>query len=150
MEPHREADSADLGELRRRRAELRDSMGALEQALAVATASPGWVAGARTAVHELSDDVDEHIEVTEGPGGLHQAILDGDLRLANAVIRLAEEHAVIQARVAELVDHVDADRPDIEDVRDHGTGVLALLVRHRQRGADLIFEAYETDIGGET
>jgi hypothetical protein len=28
--------------------------------------------------------------------------------------------------------------------------LLGLLVRHRQRGSDLVYEAYELDIGGET
>ena len=33
-------------------------------------------------------------------------------------------------------------------MREHGTTVLGRIVRHRQRGADLIYEAYATDIGG--
>jgi hypothetical protein len=39
---------------------------------------------------------------------------------------------------------------DVDRVRDLGTALLGRLVRHRQRGADLVFEAYEFDIGGET
>jgi hypothetical protein len=38
--------------------------------------------------------------------------------------------------------------PDAEAVRKQGTNLLGRLVRHRQRGADLIYEAYQTDIGG--
>jgi len=40
-------------------------------------------------------------------------------------------------------------REDIEAVRALGTDVVADISRHRQRGADLIYEAYEHDIGGE-
>jgi hypothetical protein len=40
--------------------------------------------------------------------------------------------------------------PDVDTVRDLGTALLARLVRHRQRGSDLIYEAYTADIGGET
>jgi hypothetical protein len=36
----------------------------------------------------------------------------------------------------------------VDAVRERGTRLLGHLVRHRQRGADLIFEAYQTDIGG--
>jgi len=43
---------------------------------------------------------------------------------------------------------VPADQVDA--IRAHGTALLARLARHRQRGADLIHEAYEVDIGGET
>jgi len=39
---------------------------------------------------------------------------------------------------------------DVDSVRDLGTALLGRLVRHRQRGSDLVFEAYEVDIGGET
>jgi hypothetical protein len=35
-------------------------------------------------------------------------------------------------------------------VRELGTQLLATLSRHRQRGADLVYEAYQVDIGGDT
>ena len=34
--------------------------------------------------------------------------------------------------------------------RQRGATFLGMLSRHRQRGADLVFDAYQTDIGGET
>ena len=39
---------------------------------------------------------------------------------------------------------------DVEGVRDLGTALLGRLIRHRQLGSDLIYEAYTADIGGET
>ncbi len=50
----------------------------------------------------------------------------------------------------------DAARPaglgmeDVAALRDLGTSLLGRLVRHRQRGSDLVYEAYEFDIGGDT
>jgi hypothetical protein len=41
-------------------------------------------------------------------------------------------------------------KEDVEEIRDLGTTLLGLLVRHRQRGSDLVYEAYELDVGGET
>jgi hypothetical protein len=35
-------------------------------------------------------------------------------------------------------------------LRGWTSDLLHELSRHRQRGADLVYEAYETDIGGET
>jgi len=35
-----------------------------------------------------------------------------------------------------------------EEVRVELTALLAALARHRQRGADLIYEAFAVDIGG--
>jgi hypothetical protein len=44
----------------------------------------------------------------------------------------------------------DRSDGDVDHVRELGTTLLGALVRHRQRGADLVFEAYQVDIGGET
>lgn len=37
-----------------------------------------------------------------------------------------------------------------DQIRRLGTTLLGLLVSHRQRGSDLLYEAYGFDIGGET
>ncbi|MDQ1458785.1 MAG: hypothetical protein QOI08_269, partial [Actinomycetota bacterium] len=35
-----------------------------------------------------------------------------------------------------------------DELRVELTALLAALARHRQRGADLVFEAYAVDLGG--
>ena len=155
MEPSvstRTENRSELAAVRIRRAELRDALAALEHALAAPASGRSVVWG--EAVHvlavDLADDFGAHVEVTEGPGGLHQAILSGDLRLANAVDALTAEHAEIAADIAALV--ADSAAPvgpgDVDGLRERGTKLLGHLSRHRQRGADLIYEAFETDIGG--
>jgi hypothetical protein len=151
MDPDRLAPGAELDAARRRRAQLRESLDALERALA----SPAvgrpliWGERVRSVLAEVADDLREHVEVTEGADGLYQAILAQDLRLANAVAALTAEHAEITARLARILDVAEAPvtAPDVPDVRERATALLGLLVRHRQRGADLVFEAYATDIG---
>ena len=146
------ATRAELDAVRVRRAELREALDAFERALAAPAAGRAVVWG--EAVHagllELADDFGAHVEVTEGPDGLHQSILSGDLRLANAVGALTAEHEQIAAEISELV--ADSEAPvgveDVEGLREQGTRLLGHLIRHRQRGADLIYEAFETDIGG--
>jgi hypothetical protein len=127
-------------------------MGALEGALSAPAAGRAVVWGERVheALVELADDFVDHIEVTEGPDGLHQAILAGALRLANAVNALAEEHITITAEITALVKETEppVTPTDVDVARDRATSLLGRLVRHRQRGADLIYEAYDTDIGG--
>jgi len=152
MEPTVSTRKSELDAVRVRRAELRESMGRLERALAAPASGRAVVWG--ELVHDvllgLAEDFHEHIEVTEGPAGLHHAIMAGDLRLANAVNALAAEHSQIAAQIDELV--MGTEPPvtpqDAEAVRGRGTILLGRLVRHRQRGADLIYEAYQTDIGG--
>jgi hypothetical protein len=152
MEPIVTTRKAELDAVRTRRAELRESMSHLEDALAAPAVARAVVWGERVhaALVGMADDFAEHVEVTEGPDGLHQAILAGDLRLANAVNSLAAEHTEIAAQIAALVAVTEAPvtEPDVDTTLDQGTSLLARLVRHRQRGADLIYEAYDTDIGG--
>jgi len=144
--------NTELDALRKRRAELRDSMGAVERALAAAATGRAVVWGERVhdALQEMADDWREHVVVTEGPGGLHESILTGALRLANAVRALADEHEFIATDIAEAIAATQAPvgEDDVEPIREQATGLLGRLVRHRQRGADLIYEAYATDIGG--
>jgi hypothetical protein len=146
------ATHAELAAVRVHRAELREALGAFERALAAAAAGRAvvWGEGVHACVLELADDFGAHVEITEGPDGLHQSILAGDLRLSNAVNALAAEHAQIANEIAHLV--ADSEAPvgaeDVHDLREQGTRLLGHLVRHRQRGADLIYEAYQTDIGG--
>lgn len=142
----------ELDAVRIRRAEMRESLGGLEQALAAPAPRQEslWGAGVHAALTALAAGFTAHIEVTEGPGGLHEAILGGDLRLANAVAALTAQHAQISQRLDALVD--DSAAPvgtaDVEQLRERATDLLAALARHRQRGADLIYEAFATDIGG--
>lgn len=150
------ADPGDrmVSELRRRRAELRASMSAVEHALASPAAGRGehWAEWLRMALVELYDDLREHVAITEGPGGLYQELARTAPRLAGPVEQLTREHEQIVRTVEELLTWVDVtDRvPDVVEVRRIGTELLTTLMRHRQRGADLVFEAYDVDIGGET
>ena len=139
--------------LRRRRAELRGSIDALERALAAP--APGrvaaWAERVRRAAVELSADLRAHVEITEGPDGLHGAVLATAPRLGNAVRRLGREHVQLRAHVDNLLARLDrlAGEDGVEAARTRGTLLLDQLIRHRQRGADLVFEAYHADIGGE-
>lgn len=145
-------DQAFLKDLRRRRADLRESMNALEHALA-APAVGGrerWSERVRAALVELSGDFRGHVEMTEGEQGLYQEVLSTAPRLTEAVHRLTHEHHDIKARLDELVELSAAGDADVDRLRGVGTELLGTLVRHRQRGSDLVYEAYEFDMGGET
>jgi hypothetical protein len=142
----------ELDAVRIRRAELRETLGAMEYTLASPASGRAviWGEAVHASLVMLADDFSAHVDVTEGPDGLHQAILAGDLRLANAVEALTGEHAQIAEDIASLV--ADSAAPvtaaDVADLRERATTLLGHLLRHRQRGADLIYEAYQTDIGG--
>jgi hypothetical protein len=141
-----------LDAVRRRRAELRESLYEVERALAAPASgrAAAWGEQVHAALAAMAGDFREHIAVTEGPDGLHHSILDGDLRLANAVDALTAEHVRIAATLTDLVGTTQSPiaAEDVADVREQATHLLTQVIRHRQRGSDLIYEAYATDIGG--
>jgi hypothetical protein len=155
MEPRSSpAEQQMLDELRRRRGELLDSIRAVEQALAAP--APGrqarWAERVHVALVELAADFREHVNITEGPNGVYGELLVTAPRLELAVSGLTREHAVIREQIEFAIAGAVAagTSEQVDAVREAVTGLLARLHRHRQRGSDLIFEAYEVDIGGET
>jgi hypothetical protein len=148
-------DSDLLRQARSQRADLRKAMGQLERA--VARPAPGRVAEWADLVHdalvELAAAFERHIAVTEGGNGFLAEIAEHSPRLINAINRLIEEHGRIRAELSSALDHLrgllaTADEAAIAAVREHVTGLVAALARHRQHGADLVYEAHAVDIGG--
>ncbi len=142
--------------VRSRRAGLRTAMSGLEQALAAPAPHrvDEWRQGVADSLASLHDVWTRHIVETEAPGAFLDELVDEAPRLSTPAARLRREHieilgvitradrAIRQTLLEE--DHdlfVDATRADL-------TEMLCALAHHRQRGADLIFAAYDVDIGG--
>lgn len=138
---------------KRQRAELQESMAALEQALAAPATGRAaqWTERVHVALVELESDLREHMQSTEEPGGLHAGLLAAAPRLAGPVARLARDHVRLRDAVHDLCNLTGepGTADSVPEVRTHGTALLSELARHRQRGSDLVWEAYEVDIGGE-
>jgi hypothetical protein len=148
-------DDENFQALRARRAGFRAAMGDLERA--VAAPAPGrideWVSGVRDALEALRDVVDRHVHATESPGGFLDEIIAVEPRLANQSVRLRDEHGEIVDAIAVASARLRAGTsfaPEewVEAMRDRLLALLGTLARHRQRGADLVYEAYAVDIGG--
>ena len=138
---------------RHRRAELLAAINDLERALAAPSAEPGWTEHLGDQVEVLRHSFADHVAATESTDGMYADILRTAPRLSRGVQRLVAEHddaTVSIEALAKLVDDAppDADPAWVDLIRDEATELLARLVRHRQRGADLVFEAYQRDIGG--
>jgi exonuclease VII large subunit len=135
----------------RRRRELRDALVAFEDALA----SPirdrvSWRAEAADALAHLARAFDEHVAETEGRGGLYEEMSETAPHVAAKANRLREEHPQIAASLAEAARALSTPLPDeaaIDALRDELQRVMGRIVRHRQHGADLVWEAYAVDIG---
>jgi hypothetical protein len=153
MEPTVSPSDPVLDAVRTRRISLRASMGNVEIALAAPATGRTvvWNEGVRSAVQDLQSCMHEHVQATEGPAGFHREILTAAPRLAHAVAVSVREHAVIVQLIADVLARGQETRTqkDTDTIRELGTNLLARISRHRQRGADMIYEAYESDLGGE-
>jgi hypothetical protein len=141
-------------EAARRRADLHQALVQVERAISGPAAGrlPTWTGDLSKRLAALRDSIDEHIEVTERPDGLYEEILQRAPRLAPQVDRLREEHAGLRDATAALMERLHStsigEGWTLEQARDDVQRLLGRIVRHRQQGADLVWEAYNLDIGG--
>jgi hypothetical protein len=91
-----------------------------------------------------------HVEVTEFPGGLYEEIMEFAPRLANRIARFKRDHTAITAEISSCLDDLRRQSLPFAALQAQLTHLLQALVRHRKRGADLVYEAYHVDIGGES
>lgn len=140
-------DFESFSKAKQLRLELRDAIARLEDALAMASSASGWRAAVERGLAGVRAALDAHVSEVEGPSGLLGDLVRDAPRLANEVELIKKEHArlLVDTDVI-LADLADADSTDI---REQAMDLLRDLVLHRQLGADLVYEAYMTDIGGQ-
>lgn len=108
-----------------------------------------WRAELSEAVDLVEEVVTAHIAGTEAPDGFFRELLDeSGGRLSPAVKRLHRDHERSTELVQELHDALDA-HIDPAELRQIADELFAQLEAHRHRGADLLWQAYGQDIGGE-
>lgn len=135
----------------RRRRELREALVAFEGALA----SPirdrvTWRDEVADALEALGQAFEDHVSETEASGGLYDEMRDIAPQLGAKSGRLREEHPAITAALVEASARLaapPADDADADAARDELQRLMGRIVRHRQHGADLVWEAYRVDIG---
>ena len=146
-------EPAQLKEIGKRRAGLRRTMTEVEEAASAALAGRprDWCVKLSPHIDDLREAWASHVSGTEGSGGLWEQIRTDAPRLNGALHRLGREHEHLTSEVEALrQDLADAgdDEAHLANARERVTALLVQLTRHRQRGADLIYEAYERDVGG--
>ena len=141
-----------LQPLGRRGAELSTSLGAVEQAVAAASPEDRWVEGLRVALTGLAEDFRTHIDTAGGSDGMSHTVVTAAPRLSHAVADLTRERLAMLGLIESLLAAVRA--PDaavsVDQLRRRGVALLDRLAGHRQRGSDLLHEADQDDVGGES
>lgn len=141
-------------EAARRRADLHHALVDVERAISSPAAGrlETWTRDVVKRLTILRDAIDEHIEVTERQDGLYDEILHRAPRLSGHVERLRVEHPSLRDGTIGLIEQFHAtqigDGWSLDDARDDVQRLLGKVVKHRQAGADLVWEAYNLDIGG--
>jgi hypothetical protein len=152
-EPQEEI-TPQLAEAVRRRSDLHHSLVDAEVAISSAAAGreEAWAKGVVEKLTALRESIEEHIEGTERPGGLYDEILGKAPRLSGAIERLKAEHPVMRDATSEVMSKLRTTGVGpawpLEEARDDIQRMLGQIVKHRQLGADLVWEAYNLDIGG--
>lgn len=144
-QPDSETDA--LAAARRRRTELKTAVSAVEVVASSATGNPSWRPRLGAALEDLKAAFEHHVVEVESDGGLLGELRGQAPRLANAIARLEDEHPELSARIDQTIAELEGGAP-IDDVRSQVLDTLVAISRHRQRGADLVYEAYNVDIGG--
>jgi hypothetical protein len=151
-----EASTTALEAAKGQRLSLRRAIGQLEEALTEPALgrSVDWAANLEPVLDDLKMVFSVHVEVTEGPGGLYEEIMENAPRLANKIDRFTRDHASITHQLDQALASVrlppGQEAGPADDLRDGLVRLFADLVRHRRRGVDLVYEAYHVDIGGES
>lgn len=146
--------SSTLAETARRRADLHNALVAVENAISSPAVGreADWAKDVLRQLEELARAIDEHVEVTERPEGLYDEISAKAPHLATKIDALREEHPVLRERAKALITRLQATPVGpawpLHEARDDLQRLLGQIVRHRQLGSDLVWEAYNLDIGG--
>lgn len=156
-----ERDKADpiLKAARKRREQLHEALEEVEEALI--RPGPGrmeeWTRALAESLGRLRDAFKDHVLLTERPGGLHDEIREQAVRLLPQVERLTGEHQALRDSIDGVLDRLAKSKGGVAKgeadwtlagMRDEVEALLGSIQRHRQRGADVVWEAYNVDLGG--
>jgi hypothetical protein len=142
-------------EARKRRQPLRDAASALERAIASAAGTGvQWRGRVRTQLQEVREALEDHVAEVERPGGLVEQITMDAPRMMKLMNRLLAEHDDMRQEISRIVQAIgeasaDLTEEQVLEARSAVMALLAIIARHRQQGADLLYEAYNVDIGGD-
>ena len=137
--------------------ELLGGIQRMEHAIQTPAGDPAWRPAVSQAVAQLKAAFAAHVRETEGPSGLYAGVLGDAPRLARGLYGLVGDHETVWEALGDLEGHLDEidTRPGSSGHRhkvvcQDAERLIREMWQHRQRAADLLYEAYDTDLGGET
>lgn len=142
------ASNAGLETARERRIDLRQAMERVEYRVARPSATATWQTNVRAALFDLGEALEAHISEVEDEHGLLASIVADTPRLAGQVAEIQGQHDGLRAGFDRAVESCSVhNEVDPTLVRRRVTSLLGRLAMHRQLGSELVFDAYNVDIG---
>jgi hypothetical protein len=127
-----------------------EAMHALEEATgrAALAQSDVWTQAVRTALDRLESAFAEQRASYEDPMGLMAEIASDDPRLRTWVRQLLHRWTELEATAQSLRQTLDSspDAYSIHEVRERVRWLMGSVRHHREREADLVFDALEVDL----
>ncbi|MDJ0925521.1 MAG: hypothetical protein QNJ77_13255 [Acidimicrobiia bacterium] len=136
----------------RRRSDMEQALQDVEHAAAAPAGGESWLDDLNQAMTQLQTALQNHIVGVETPGALLDQIVERAPRLQRDAEQTKAHHVVLSKAATAILEEIagarDVDDPPVEDIRSGIVYLLTEITRHRQSGADLIYNAYSIDIGG--
>lgn len=127
---------------------LREAMSELEKVVGRPAGRAEWHGYVEQALSDLGDALEDHIEDAEG--GLLVDVAEEAPRLTTETRLLHREHSVLRRSLNQARTTVRGSKAveavDVDAVRRRVMSLLGRLMLHRQRAADLVYDAYNIDI----
>ena len=138
---------------RARRKNLHLAIIETEAAIQAPGRSDQWVDRLAREIDELSAAFEEHAATVEAPDGIIARVVEDAPRLDGLGKRLVEDHTTLRLGLADAKAAIEAiptdpESDDVDDLREQMMELLSQFTRHRHRGSDFVWEAYDVDIGG--
>ena len=146
---NQQGSTPSLDTVRLHRAGVRAAADEVERAVAVAAhgRAPHWAASVTEALARLRDAFEHHIAVTEADTGLFAEVVGAAPRLSHRTEELRRDHqAIRQAIAGALASLKGLDDEGVAGVREEVVGILGRIVRHRSKGAELVYDTWSVDI----
>jgi hypothetical protein len=117
----------------------------LTDALAKTTTDDArWHEEVREAARTLARTIDEHVVEAEAPHGFLDQITDEAPYLSRRAEALRREHPDLKRTARQVLD--DWPEGDRAAIRAHVAPLLRSAQRHRERGTELLLDAYALDL----
>lgn len=136
-------------EIARRREDLHRAMIRLEASVARSRKLDDWRQVVEEALAGIQHALQRHIREVESENGLLNEVVARSPRLSAAAESLRDEHRELEEAVWASQAVAGTHGVDPSQVRAEAMEVITRLANHRQTGADLLYDAYSLDLGGE-